>query len=79
MFALNATEVMVVVLWILGVAAALAAWPMTSNLLQRIALIFVAIAVPVVGSAAVMAIVLVMGLRGRGRRHPAGPRTSVSP
>lgn len=56
MFALNATEILLVTLWVLGVAAAIYALPLVAGIRQRIGLLLAAFAVPILGSIIVIAV-----------------------
>lgn len=68
MFALNATEILLVTLWVLGVAAAIYAVPLVTEIRQRIGLLLAAFAVPILGSVIVIAVAVAKWHQGRARR-----------
>lgn len=68
MFALNATEVAVLAVWIIGVLAAISAWDILPTVRQRLAVLAVAVVVPVLGSLVAIAFAIVLRVRRRHRR-----------
>lgn len=65
MFELNAVESAIGALWIVGVTAALVAGPRQKTAGHRIALLLVAIAIPVLGSITALAITIRIFRKGR--------------
>ncbi len=72
MFAVTATEALLLVLWLIGVGCAVAVYTDGRRGLRGVALIAVAVVVPVLGS---LLAVAVFAVHGRGAaRQPVGRR-----
>ena len=73
MFAINGTEALLVALWLIGVACAVANYTHGHRGLRAVALIAAAVVVPVLGS---LLAVAVFAVHKRGRvQHPDHPVT----